>query len=254
MTYLLIAADYTQIELRVLAALANSKAMLKAFADGEDLHMLTAMARFNCGADQVTKAMRNFAKRTNFGIPYGLGARGMAEGAKTESMNDELDDEVRAELAQVTLKGCEAFIKAFHETYDGVAEFMEMMKQEARDKGYVKTFYGRVRHIPDIRARNRGAREHGEKQAVNLPITGTAADILKMAIPRVRDAFRSGKMEARLVLTVHDELTARAPAEEVDTVVEIMARIMPSVAPEIGVEFPVEVRVGETLATLEEVA
>ena len=251
MAYLLIAADYTQIELRVLAALADSKAMLAAFEWGDDVHLLTAMTRFNVSAEKVTKSMRNFAKRTNFGIPYGLTARGMVEGARTEAMNDELDDEVRAELAQVTLGSCGQFIAAFHQTYDGIGEFMEYMKQQAREKGYVKTFYGRVRHIPAIRARNRRDREHGEKQAINLPITGTAADILKLAIPRVRQAYRDGRMEARLVLTVHDELTTRAPEGEVDEVVRIKQEIMPFVAPEIKVAFPIDVKVGPSLALLE---
>ncbi|MCQ2418763.1 MAG: DNA polymerase I, partial [Clostridia bacterium] len=198
--WVLVDADYSQIELRVLAHIADDKRMQQAFTSGEDFHKVTASQVFNVPLENVTPQMRRSAKAVNFGIVYGISAHSLSEDIGT------------------TNKEAQAYINSYLERFTGVKQYMENIVQTARDTGGVKTMFGRARKIPEIRSSNFNVRMGAERIALNTPIQGTAADIIKLAMIRVDEALQEQSLQAQLVLQVHDELIVECPAWEAELV------------------------------------
>jgi DNA polymerase-1 len=204
----LIVADYSQIELRLMAFLAQEPALIAAYERGDDVHRVTAAAVAGIPVEQVTKAQRERAKATNFGIMYGLSAFGLSEQV------DMPVDEARA------------FIDAYFARYPQVKAFREKVIAEATDAGFVTTVFGRRRAVPELRAANFRERSLGERLAVNAVLQGSAADIIKVAMLRVTRALAAGGLTTRLVLQIHDELVFESPDDEVDPVLPIVRAAM----------------------------
>lgn len=194
--YVLVDADYSQIELRVLADIANDENMRKAFLDNTDIHTVTASQVFDMPQNMVTPIMRSRAKAVNFGIVYGIGAFSLSKDIG------------------VTNREAAAYIKSYLEHYSGVDSYMKSVIENARITGYVETVFGRRRYLPELSASNHMTRAFGERVARNMPIQGTAADIIKIAMIRVDQRLRAEGMQARLILQVHDELIVEAPQYE----------------------------------------
>jgi DNA polymerase-1 len=209
--WLLVDADYSQIELRVLAHIADDKTMIDSFVKNEDIHRRTAAEVNGVALDEVTGAMRSAAKAVNFGIVYGISDFALARNIRVS----------RAEARD--------YIDRYFARYPGVKKYMEDIVAFAREHGYVSTLMNRRRYIPEIRSDNYNVRSFGERCALNSPIQGTAADIIKLAMIRVRDSLRDAGLEARLILTVHDELIVEAPEAEADGAAEILRASMESV-------------------------
>ena len=193
----LIDADYSQIELRVLAHMADDKTMLAAFRSGEDIHTATASQVFGLPPLMIDSTMRSRAKAVNFGIVYGIGAFSLSQ-------------DIGVSVAEA-----KRYIEGYLDTYSGVRVYMEKMIAFGREQGYVKTMFGRRRYLPELAASNKITQAFGERVAMNTPIQGTAADIIKIAMVRVYERLRRENLRARLILQVHDELLVEAPEEEV---------------------------------------
>ena len=219
-------ADYSQIELRILAHISGDGRMCRAFSEGEDIHTITASQVFGVAEREVTSAMRASAKAVNFGIVYGI------------------SDFSLAEDIHVTRKEAAAYIQKYFEKYPEVARYMESVVEETREKGYVATLYGRRRPVRDIRASNFNLRTAAERIARNTPIQGTAADVIKMAMVRVSAALKKEHPRARLLLQVHDELLCEAPTEEIEGVRDLLCREMEAAA-NLSVRLPADGNVGE---------
>ena len=220
-------ADYSQIELRVLAHIAGDPVMQAAFKNGEDIHAVTASQVFGVPLKEVTPLMRRHAKAVNFGIVYGISEFSLAGDIGVS----------RAEA--------KAYIDSYLEKYAGVRAYMKNIVEEAREKGYVSTLYGRRRYLPDIKSSNFNVRSGAERIALNTPIQGTAADIIKLAMNRVRDALRAGGFRGKLVLQVHDELIVECPKAEAEAVAALLTREMESVA-KLGAPLLAEAKIGES--------
>lgn len=193
----LVDADYSQIELRVLADISGDKTMQEAFVHNLDIHTQTASQVFGVPMEQVTSIMRSRAKAVNFGIVYGIGAFSLAQDL------------------QIPMKEADAYIKGYLQHYPGVAEYMKRTVEQAREKGYVATLMGRRRNMPELRASNRNTQAFGERVAMNAPIQGSAADIIKVAMVRVYQKLNEKNLNSRLILQVHDELIVETfPGEE----------------------------------------
>ncbi len=192
----LVDADYSQIELRVLAAMANDPTMIDGFASGEDIHRITASQVFGVPLEDVTPTMRSSAKAVNFGIVYGIGAHSLSE-----------------DLG-VSYKEAKSYIEGYLHHYGGIAAFMDKLIEDAKEYGYAKTLFGRRRPLPELHAGNAIMRGFGERVARNMPIQGTAADIIKIAMIRVYNRLRTDGLQAKLILQVHDELMVEAPEAE----------------------------------------
>ena len=205
---LLVDADYSQIELRLLAHISGDETMREAFRSGEDIHRVTASQVFGVPAEEVTAQMRSSAKAVNFGIVYGISAFSLAQ-----------DIKVRPAEAK-------AYIEAYLEKYHGVREYMDRVIKEAKENGYVETLFGRRRPVPELKASNFNTRSFGERVARNMPIQGTAADIIKLATVNVQRRFRKEGLEARLILQVHDELIAECPEAEAARVAALLEEEM----------------------------
>lgn len=204
----LIDADYSQIELRVLAHIAADAAMKQGFESGEDVHAQTAANVFGVPLSEVTPQMRSRAKAVNFGIVYGIGAFSLAQDIGT------------------TRKEAEEYINGYLRHYEGVARYMEETVEEARKSGYIKTILGRRRYLPELKARNRNIQAFGERVAMNAPIQGSAADIIKIAMVNVHKRLKSEGLKAKLVLQVHDELIVEAPESECEAAAKILKEEM----------------------------
>ncbi len=220
-------ADYSQIELRVLAHIAGDEVMQAAFRSGEDIHAVTASQVFGVPLGEVTSLMRRHAKAVNFGIVYGISEFSLAGDIGVS----------RAEAR--------AYIDSYLEKYAGVRDYMKRIVEDARENGYVATLYGRRRYLPDIKSSNYNVRSGAERIALNTPIQGTAADIIKLAMNRVREALRTGTYQGRLVLQVHDELIVECPREESEAVAALLTREMESVA-RLGAPLKAEAKIGES--------
>lgn len=192
----LVDADYSQIELRVLADIAKDENMIRAFNNNDDIHAITASQVFNMPLDMVNSQMRSRAKAVNFGIVYGIGAFSLSKDIG------------------VTRKEADRYIKSYLSHYSGVAEYMDKVVDQAKECGYVQTMFNRRRYLPELKSSNFNMRSFGERVARNMPIQGTAADIIKIAMIRVDRRLREENMRARLVLQVHDELIVEAPNNE----------------------------------------
>ena len=223
----LLDADYSQIELRILAAISGDKNMQQAFADGEDIHRATASHIFGVPFEMVTPQLRSRAKAVNFGIVYGIGAFSLSK-------------DVGVSVAEA-----DSFIKSYLNEYSGVRDYMDKTVEQGREKGYVTTLYGRRRPLPEITAANRNVRALGERMAMNTPIQGTAADIIKLAMIRVFRRLADEGLRAKLVLQVHDELIVEAPAEEAQRAAAILGEEMERAA-DLPVKLTAEVQEGTT--------
>ncbi len=193
---ILLDADYSQIELRILAHMANDTVMLTAFANGEDIHTVTASQVFGVPTELVTSQMRSRAKAVNFGIVYGISAF---------SLSQDID---------VPVKEAQSYIDAYLAKYIGVKNYMDEVKRKAHEDGFVTTLYGRRRALPELKSSNFNLRSFGERVALNMPIQGTSADIIKIAMINVAQRFKEQNMSSRLILQVHDELIVEAPEAE----------------------------------------
>ena len=206
--HILIDADYSQIELRVLAHISGDRHMIGAFRTGQDIHAATASKVYHLPIEEITSAMRSSCKAVNFGIVYGI------------------SDFSLAQDIGVSRKEAAAFIRSYLDSYPGVENYMETIKETAREQGYVTTLFGRRRALPDINSKNFNVRSAAERIAMNTPIQGTAADIIKIAMVRVRDRLRREGLESHLILQVHDELIIEAPLKEKDIAARILTEEM----------------------------
>lgn len=221
----IISADYSQIELRLIAEISGEDNMIKAFQDGEDIHASTAAKLFNIPLEEVSKTQRGQAKTVNFGILYGQGAFALAEQTGLS----------RSEAKQM--------IEAYYETYPKLKEYMAEQVKRAREIGYVETILGRKRHLKDINSGNFVVRAHAERNAVNAPIQGSAADVVKMAMIKIQKELEKEKLKTKMLLQVHDELIFESPVDEVEVAKNIIKTEMEN-AIETQVPLLVEVGVG----------
>ena len=222
----LLSADYSQIELRVLAHISGDPVLRESFASGEDLHARTAGETFGVPPAEVTRQQRDIAKMINYGIAYGLSAFGLAHRLGLD----------KSEAADI--------IERYFTRYAKVKQWLDDTISSARSTGMVKTMFGRRRYLPDINSKNPSARSAAERTAVNTPIQGSAADLVKRAMLLVDAALR-GKYQARMLLQVHDELVLEAPAAEVEAVAPIVKAQM-SKAADLAVPLVVELGSGKT--------
>ncbi|WP_367924434.1 DNA polymerase I [uncultured Ruthenibacterium sp.] len=223
----LLDADYSQIELRIMAHISGDAHMRQAFADGEDIHRATASRIYGVAPEQVTPAMRSSVKAINFGIIYGKGAY---------SLSQDLG---------ISVKEAEAFIHAYLGAYPKVKEYMDATVAFGKEHGYVATLYGRRRALPELAASNFNVRAQGERMALNTPIQGTAADVIKLAMVRVFRRLRDEGLRARLILQVHDELIVECPLEEKEQAARILGEEMRKAA-DLSVPLVADVNSGDT--------
>lgn len=221
--YLLLSADYSQIELRLMAHMSADPAMLEAFEKGQDIHAATAAKIFRIPLNEVTADQRRKAKTANFGMIYGISAFGLSQ---------------RLGISRTEAK---ELIDGYFTTYKGVKEYMEKCVSQARERGWVETIFGRKRYLPDINSNNQVVRGLAERNAINAPIQGSAADIIKMAMIRIHDEFKSGKLKSKMIIQVHDELVFDVYRPELDEVKAIVKKCMEGAA---ALSVPLEVEIG----------
>ncbi len=206
--YKILAADYSQIELRIMAHLSQDKGLLNAFAENLDVHRATAAEVFGMALDEVTDDQRRSAKAINFGLIYGMSAFGLAK------------------QLHLGRKQAQEYIDLYFERYPGVADYMEKTRQIAREQGFVETIFGRRLYLPEINDKNGMRRQAAERTAINAPMQGSAADIIKLAMITVDNWIRSEKVSAKMIMQVHDELVLEVKADQVDTVSETLCKLM----------------------------
>ena len=205
-----VAADYSQIELRVLAHLSEDEGLITAFRDGEDIHAATASGAYGVSIDDVQPEMRRVAKMMNFGVIYGLSAHGLSQRSGMER------------------RDAQAFIDAYFGRFERVQTWIEETKESTKELGYAETLMGRRRYLPEIRSNNFQKRNAAERMAVNMPVQGTAADVMKRAMIEVDEALSARELRSRMLLQVHDELIFEVPQEEVDQLAQLLREIMPT--------------------------
>jgi len=218
--YVFVDADYSQIELRIMAAMSGDRNLIEAYRNKTDIHRLTASEVFHVPFDEVTPELRSSAKAVNFGIIYGISSFGLGQGLN------------------ISRKEAEEYIAKYFETYPVIKEFLDRMVEEGRNNGMVRTEYGRIRPIPEISSTNFMQRSFGERIAMNSPIQGTAADIMKIAMLCVEKRISEETKNSRLILQIHDELLVEAALDEKETVIRILKEEMESAA---NLEVPLEV-------------
>lgn len=223
--HVIVSADYSQIELRIMAHISEDANLLRAFADGLDVHRATAAEIFGVGADQVSSEQRRYAKVINFGLIYGMSAFGLASNLGIER------------------SAANAYIDRYFQRYPGVKRYMDETRVAAKDKGYVETVFGRRLWLPEINSPNGPMRAAAERAAINAPMQGTAADLIKLAMVAVQDTLDQAGKRARMIMQVHDELVLEVPADEVEWIRAEVPRLMASVA-ELKVPLLAEVGVG----------
>ncbi|GAA5533232.1 DNA polymerase I [Deinococcus aluminii] len=221
--YCLISADYSQIELRLLAAISGDELMQQAFREGADIHRRTAAQVLGLAEDAITPNQRRAAKTVNFGVLYGMSAHRLSN-----------------ELA-IPYTEAASFIEVYFSTYPGIRRYIERTLEFGREHGYVETLYGRRRYVPELKSQNRTLREAGERLAYNMPIQGTAADIIKIAMVRLGDELDA--LGARLLLQVHDELLIEAPEDRAEDIARLTCKVMENAA-HLSVPLAVEVGIG----------
>jgi DNA polymerase-1 len=221
----LLSADYSQIELRVMAHLSQDPGLLAAFAHDEDIHSATASHVFGVETSEVTPEMRRIAKVVNFGVIYGMGDYGLEQATGLS----------RQEAA--------TFIDAYFEKYRGVRDYVQSTLTQVREKGYVQTILGRRRHIPEIKSSNYQARQAAERMAINMPVQGTAADIMKLAMINIQNEINVSGLQSKMLLQVHDELLFEVPQAEIERMKRLVPEIM-SAAMELSVPLKVDIKLG----------
>jgi len=221
-----VAADYSQIELRIMAHLSADEGLLTAFGEGLDVHRATAAEVFDVGLDEVSGDQRRKAKAINFGLIYGMSAFGLAK--------------------QLHLGRHEAqqYIDRYFERYPGVQKYLDSTRALAKEQGYVETLFGRRLYLPEINARNKMRVQAAERTAINAPMQGTAADIIKKAMLSVDDWLSAGAVDARMVMQVHDELVLEVAQEQVSSISDELCRLM-SEAASLSVPLLVEAGIGD---------
>ena len=227
--WVLVDADYSQIELRLLAHMSGDEEMIQAFRDGVDIHTVTASQVFGVSPDRVTSDMRRAAKAVNFGIVYGISPFSLSQ-------------DIHVSVAQA-----KSYMEKYFEHYAGVRAYMDGVVEQGKRQGYVSTLYGRRRWLPELKSSNFNTRSFGERVALNMPIQGTAADIIKLAMIRVEQRLAAEGLQAQLVLQVHDELIVECPQGEADTVAKLLTQEMEGVA-QLSVPLTAEAKVGRTWA------
>jgi DNA polymerase-1 len=219
----LVSADYSQIELRIMAHLSQDPGLLAAFAEGQDIHRATAAEVFGVPPDEVTPEQRRYAKVINFGLIYGMSSYGLA-----------------AQL-NIERSAAQAWIDRYFARYPGVAAYMERTRELARSQGYVETVFGRRLWLPEINSGSPARRQAAERAAINAPMQGTAADLIKLAMIAVHRWLGEQGFKSRLILQVHDELVLEVPEAELDDVKEALPRLMAGVA---RLDVPLETELG----------
>jgi len=223
--HVLLSADYSQIELRLIAELSQDEAMLEAFRSGQDIHRSTASRVFSVPIEEVSKEQRSYAKTVNFGIIYGVSAFGLSQQT----------DLSRSEAAEL--------IRNYFESYSGIKRYIDSQVELARSQGFVSTLFGRRRYLPDIHSGNQTVRAHAERNAVNAPIQGSAADLIKKAMIELQAALRSEGFKSRMVLQVHDELVFDCPMNESESLAVLVKEKMQS-ALKLSIPLLVDVGIG----------
>ena len=223
----LVGADYSQIELRLLAHISGDENLIDAFNSGADIHRRTAAEVFHTPFDEVTKEQRSAAKAVNFGIVYGISDFGLAQNLG------------------IPVKTAGSYIRRYFERYPGVQAYLKNCVAEAREKGYAETIYGRRRPMPELKSSNYNTRSFGERVAMNMPIQGSAADIIKIAMVHVDKALRDADLKGRLVLQIHDELIVDAPEGEAEAIKQLMETCMEQVA-DLNVKLIAEAATGKS--------
>ena len=218
-----ISADYSQIELRVMAHMSKDEGLLKAFQEGEDVHSKTASEVFNVDIEEVTPDLRRNAKAINFGLIYGISAFGLGK------------------QLGITRNLAAEYMAMYFEKYPGVKEYMESTKKLAGENGYIETLFGRRLYLRDINASNAMRRQASERAAINAPVQGTAADIMKIAMIKMHKLIKETNIDAKLILQVHDELILDTPAKEIDQVIELVTESMMGAA---NLDVPLEIDIG----------
>jgi len=221
----IVSADYSQIELRIMAHLSNDPRLLDAFARNEDIHRATAAEVFSIPPEAVASEQRRYAKVINFGLIYGMSAHGLAKALGIER------------------HAAQGWIDRYFARYPGVAAYMERVKLVAHEQGYVETVFGRRLHLPDIAARQFNRRQAAERAAINAPMQGTAADLIKKAMIAVHRWLSDSGLQSRLVLQVHDELVLEVPDGEMDAICKHLPQLMENVA-DLAVPLRVDVGIG----------
>jgi len=222
----IISADYSQLELRLLAHITQDPVMLEAFQKGEDIHARTARLVFGAKTDEELRDARRFAKIVNFAIAYAIEPWGLSQ------------------RVGISRQEAKKVIEDYYNTYKGVRRYMEEVPIRAREHGYVRSIYGRIRPLPGIQDRNANIRKAAEREAINMPIQGTASDIVKIAMLKVDDEFRRAGLESRLLMQVHDELLVEVPEKEIAKVTEVLKHEMET-AVSLDVPLVADVGVGE---------
>ena len=225
--YVFVDADYSQIELRILAHMSGDDRLINAYRDAQDIHAITASEVFHTPLEEVTSLQRRNAKAVNFGIVYGISAFGLSEDLS------------------ISRKEAVEYIDKYFETYPGVKEFLDKLVSEGKEQGYVTSLFGRRRPIPELKSANFMQRSFGERVAMNSPIQGTAADIMKIAMIAVDKELRARNLKSRIVLQVHDELLVETYLEEKEIVTGILEDKMKHAA-ELKVTLEVEAHDGAT--------
>ena len=228
----LLGGDYSQIDLRALAHLSQDNSLLNAFQHDEDIHAATAAQLFNVDTSQVTPDMRRVAKTVNFGVIYGMSGYGLEQATELS----------REEATQ--------FITAYFEKYPGIKQYLESTKKQAGEKGYVQTLLGRRRPIPEIHSPNRQIREAAERMAINMPVQGTSADIIKVAMIHLYKEMEKRRLKSKLLLQVHDELVFEVPENEREEMRQLVPLIM-STALELSVPLKVDIKTGANWGEME---
>ena len=228
----LLAGDYSQIDLRVLAHLSQDKSLLDAFLQDEDIHAATAARLFGVGASEVTPDMRRLAKTVNFGVIYGMSDYGLEQA--TELSRDEATQ----------------FIASYFTQHPGVEQYIEATKQQARQTGYVQTLLGRRRYIPEINSSNRQIREAAERMAINMPVQGTSADIIKVAMINLHREMQKRQLKSKMLLQVHDELIFEVPQDEIKEMHQLVPETM-STAVKLSVPLKVDIKTGNNWGEME---
>ena len=223
--HVIVSADYSQIELRIMAHISGDPGLTRAFAEGMDVHRATAAEVFNLEPQAVTSEQRRYAKTINFGLIYGMGAFGLAQALGIEQ------------------KAARDYIDRYFARFAGVKRYMDDTRAQAAARGYVETLFGRRIELPDIRGGNGPRRSAAERQAINAPMQGTAADLIKLAMLSVQNALDAQHRRSAIVMQVHDELVLEVPHDELEWVRAELPRLMGGVA-DLSVPLLVEVGAG----------
>ena len=227
----LISADYSQIELRVLAHFSKDKNLIKAFKNGEDIHSFTAATMYECDIEKVSSDMRRIAKILNFGVLYGLSPYGISR------------------QTNLTVQQGKEFIDMYFNRFPSISDYLNKTKIEAKNLGYVETIFGRKRYIQEIQSNNQRVQAHGERMAVNMPIQGTAAEIIKLAMINISDKLNIENMKSKMLLQIHDELIFESQKSESKQLINILTNTMTNVV-QLLVPLDINIEIGENLGEM----